>query len=563
MSADGEIKTLPLSQAKTMMHKNAALVCHAPTVRAILELEEFQAFDVLEIFAFVHPTMFTIPTPKGLALALGCTPPDSFEDSPMALLEVTQALFKDLQNDPLSAKADPADIARLMGLNGKGWVWSPFVLSALGHTYDPDEAINGKKALNVWKNLPDWAEDAPEPPPSHHGLSETEVRERLSQLLGPGAETREQQATYATTIAKAFDPAKGDEDAREIHTVLAEAGTGVGKTMGYLAPASLWAEKNQGSVWISTYTKNLQRQIDQELDRVFPMPELKDAHVAIRKGRENYLCLLNLEDLAAGSALARHPNHAIAAGIMARWAAATKDGDLGGDFPAWLARLLGYHNTLGLADRRGECIFSACDHYHKCFVEHSVRKSKRARIVVSNHALTMINAALSGANDHMPTRLIFDEGHHIFDAADAAFAAHLTARETRDLRRWILGAEGGRRSRARGLSRRAEGLIEGDAEMEKALQDALMAAHQLTSDGWTQRFKNKSPLGPCEQFLISIYNQVHARADGRDGPFSLETETFPLEDGVLESANKLKNRAQRYAKTHANVDKIATAKTGR
>ena len=44
--------------------------------------------------------------------------------------------------------------------------------------------------------------------------------------------------------------------------VLAEAGTGVGKTLGYLAPASLWAERNGGTVWVSTYTRNLQAQID-------------------------------------------------------------------------------------------------------------------------------------------------------------------------------------------------------------------------------------------------------------------------------------------------------------
>ena len=52
--------------------------------------------------------------------------------------------------------------------------------------------------------------------------------------------------------------------------VLAEAGTGVGKTLGLAAPASLWAERNQGTVWISTYTRNLQHQVDGELDRLYP-----------------------------------------------------------------------------------------------------------------------------------------------------------------------------------------------------------------------------------------------------------------------------------------------------
>lgn len=542
MSLDGEIEILPHSEAALRLHKQAAIVCHAPTVKAQLSLEEFQAFDVLELFAFTHPARFTIPTPKGLAVALGCAAPESFEDFPMTLMEVVQALLSDLQNDPLAAKAAPSDIARLMGLQGKGWVWTPFVLSALGQSYDPAVPVNGKATLNVWKNLPEWAEEAPEPPPSHFGLEDGEVRDKLRSLLGAGAEEREQQALFATKIAKAFEPPTGDDEDAPIHTVLAEAGTGVGKTMGYLTPAALWAEKNQGSVWISTYTKNLQRQINQELNRIYKTPEVKDAHVAIRKGRENYLCLLNLEDLAAGAGLARTPQHAIAAGIMARWAAATKDGDLGGDFPAWLAKLLGFHNTLGLADKRGECIYSACDHYRKCFVEHSVRKSARARIVVSNHALTMINAALAGgASEDFPTRLIFDEGHHIFDAADSAFAAHLSARETRDLRRWILGAEGGKRSRARGLARRTEGLVEGDETLEKALQNALMAAHVLTGEGWGQRFKNRAPFGPCEEFLLAVYHQVYARTPEaeRNAPFSIETQTLPLEPGVAEKAAAL------------------------
>ena len=64
----------------------------------------------------------------------------------------------------------------------------------------------------------------------------------------------------------------------------------------------------------------------------------------------------------------------------------------------------------------------------------------------------MIQAALSGPDDKFrPTRYIFDEGHHVFDAADSAFAAALTAGEAAELRRWVRGAEDGRRGRARGL----------------------------------------------------------------------------------------------------------------
>ena len=65
---------------------------------------------------------------------------------------------------------------------------------------------------------------------------------------------------------------------------------------GYLAPATLWAETNGAPVWISTYTRTLQHQIASELTRLYPDPNDWARKVVIRKGRENYLCLLNLEE---------------------------------------------------------------------------------------------------------------------------------------------------------------------------------------------------------------------------------------------------------------------------
>ena len=541
LSDDGELKTLSHDQAIPLIHKKPVLVCHAPYTKGRLGKDAaFFAFDVLELFAFVHPGTFTTPTVNGLCKTLGLAEPTSLDDAPMSLMDITKALLSDLQNDLYKAKADPLEIARVMGLNGKGWPWTPFIFSALGQTYDEATPINSKTGLNIWKNLPEWAEEAPEPPPSHHAVTPQETRERLEQLLGHDAEKRTEQMEYATAVTAAFAPT---ENADEPKIVLAEAGTGVGKTLGYLAPASVWAEKNKATVWVSTYTKNLQRQIDQELDRLYPNQDLKDIHVATRKGRENYLCLLNLEETAASAALAKHPDTVISAGIMARWAVASKDGDLtGGQYPGWLSGILGYRHTSGLSDRRGECVYSACDHYHKCFVEHSVRKAKHARIVVANHALVMISSALSSPGEDMPSRYVFDEGHHLFDAADSAFAAHLTAREARDLRRWLLGNEGGRsQSRARGLKRRAEDLCDGMPEADDALKKILGAAECLPLDGWTRRLRDGASSGPTELFAAEVYRQVFARAEGRDGPYSLETGAFPVNDTLLERTRKLKS----------------------
>src|SRR5262249_59365431 len=107
---------------------------------------------------------------------------------------------------------------------------------------------------------------------------------------GGAAEQRPQQSDYAAAVASAFSPRDQPDQPR---AVLAEAGTGVGKTLGYIAPASLWAEKNTGSVWVSTYTRNLQTQIAGELDRLYPDPALKRRNVVIREGRRNCPRLLN------------------------------------------------------------------------------------------------------------------------------------------------------------------------------------------------------------------------------------------------------------------------------
>ena len=533
LTEDGEIKTLPADQAAALIHKKPVLCCHAPYTRSRLNNAEFYAFDVLELFAFVHPAIFAVPTPHGLCDILTLDKPEDLEDVPFALMDITSRLLEHIQYDQHEAKAPALDIAQVMGLQGKGWPWTPHIVASLGEEYDPSVPVNSKTALNIWKHLPDWEDGAPRPPPHHHPVSKDETLTRLGDLLQTGShkvEPRPQQQDYATHIATAFSAPQSDE---QPHITLAEAGTGTGKTLGYLAPASLWAEKNQGAVWVSTYTKNLQRQIASELDRLYPNQAEKDQHIAIRKGRENYLCLLNLADNAAAAATTYTPQHAIATGIMARWAAATKDGDLTGtNFPGWLTGLLGYAGTMGLADRRGECIYSACDHYKKCFSEHSIRNAKDARIVIANHALVMIQSAMATGLETLPSRYVFDEGHHLFDAADSAFAAHLTAQETRDMRRWILGNEGGRRGRARGLKRRAEDLCAGDEDAEKHLQDILDTATQLTADGWTRRMKNSLPEGPCETFLHAVINQVNARAENANTPYSIETPLHPVDTDI-------------------------------
>ncbi|MCB8835701.1 hypothetical protein LJD42_29590, partial [Escherichia coli] len=146
-----------------------------------------------------------------------------------------------------------------------------------------------------------------------------------------------------------------------------------------------------------------------------------------------------------------------------------------------------------LTDRRGECVYAGCPHYRKCFIEHAARASADADLVIANHALVMVNAARGRETATRPTRYVFDEGHHLFDAADSMFAAALTGQETIELRRWILGPESGGRGRRRGLQARLSDVASYDEQGGLAIQDAVDAARHLASDGWLGRIAESAP----------------------------------------------------------------------
>src|SRR5262245_37060176 len=348
----GEVERISLEEAARRVQSQPPILVHLPATARRLGREPFPAYALLQLFAFVQPARFCLPTPRGVIEAVGLTPPAALEDEALALIETARRLLARLA-DP-ARRPDPDLPAIAWTMTRAGWPWGPAVLAALGHAPGdlPAKAVGA--GLDAWRRLTEWSEHAPEPPPGHHGGSDAEARARLAQLVGEGAEARPQQADYASAASAAFQPR---QRAGEPAMVLAEAGTGVGKTLGYVAPASLWAEKNGGAVWISTFTRTLQHQIDHELDRLYPSPPVKALKAVVRKGRENYLCLLNLED--AARAVLMRPQDAVALGLMARWAEASRDGDMtGGDFPGWLPDLIGRSRSIGLADRRGEGVHS-------------------------------------------------------------------------------------------------------------------------------------------------------------------------------------------------------------
>ncbi|MCC7267717.1 MAG: ATP-dependent DNA helicase, partial [Caulobacteraceae bacterium] len=552
-AADGAgARAIRPPEARDMLERGPVLLAHAAMTARRLGLNapprSQGLLDVLELFAFVRPARFAAPSAAGLAMALGLPEPKGPEAQGLALRGVTRLLLEELAQTPEPSREEALATAETLGR--AGWAWGPAAIAALRSA--PVGDAFRSSGLDVWARIAEWEDGAP---PGESGTKPIEAEgaaARLAELLQRAGldEARPSQAQFAAETAFAFQPRDKEGEPR---MMLAEAGTGVGKTLGYLAPASLWAEANGPAVWVSTYTRALQRQIERESHSLFPDLKVRARKAVVRKGRENYLCLLNFQEQANTAQLGGAD--LIGLGLTARWARATRDGDMtGGDFPAWLPTLFAVSpaaqaSAANLVDRRGECVHAGCPHYRACFIEKAVRASRRADLVIANHALVMTQAAFDGARaargskaDVETTKLkrvVFDEGHHLFDAADSAFAAALSGAEAAELRRWIRGPEG-RGRRGRGLEARLMDILGEREDARRALVDATRAAAALPGEGWSGRIAppngEVSPMGPVEGFLVAVLEQLRARAAPSD--VGMECAARPAIDLVRDTARE-------------------------
>ena len=526
LDAGGSVRGCAKGEAIMAAADTPLLLLNAPLVATRLGYPDLSGLDLLELFAFVHPAQFCVPTPKGLAHALDL-PEAKSDDAVPALLQQAAGVLLAQCGDHSWMEREGA-WSQLQSLARLRWPWA----GLLGpHIHKPERAEKW-----LFTRLPEWEETPERAQPAQIAMDEAEVQARLARLTGEGAEVRPGQQSYARDVTGVFAPRRRE---KRPHVHLAHAGTGVGKTLGYLAPASLWAEKSQGTVWVSTYTKNLQRQLRRESRRAWPESRGDGTRpVVVRKGRENYLCLLNLEDALQGGFAGRA---AILAQLVARWAAYSQDGDMiGGDLPGWLGTLFRQRGIRALTDQRGECVYAGCPHYRKCFIERSARASAQADLVIANHALVMVNAARGRDHAQRPTRIVFDEGHHVFEAADATFAAALTGAETIELRRWVIGPERGSKGRRRGLAARLADVASYDEAGGKAIAAARDAAEALPGDGWLQRIVEGQPWGALETLFAAVRATTYARDEsgGQDAGYGIETEAAQLDGNFIELAGQ-------------------------
>jgi ATP-dependent DNA helicase DinG len=235
-------------------------------------------------------------------------------------------------------------------------------------------------------------------------------------------EDRASQREMAATIARVYN---------EGGIGLLEAGTGVGKSLGYLVPALRWAAANGERTIVSTNTINLQEQLVRK-DLPFLEKALSDQKVrfALLKGWRNYLCKARLEQANGGAAKLFDDGMADELAGLAAWAERTSDGSLS-DLPT-PPRPEVWDEVSAEGDL---CTRMKCAHFEECFVFKARRVAAQADVIVVNHHLLLADLAVRRLAQNwddaavLPAygRLVVDEGHHLEDAA----AAHLGSTVTR------------------------------------------------------------------------------------------------------------------------------------
>lgn len=285
-------------------------------------------------------------------------------------------------------------------------------------------------------------------------LSRIFAADGLLAVAVPRFRARSQQLEMAQRI---FEAIAGQR------MLVAEAGTGTGKTFAYLVPALL----SGGRAIISTGTRTLQ---DQLFSR--DLPTVRDAlklpvTMALLKGRANYVCAYHLERNRRDGRFHTAQDAADLRAI-ARFAQVSKDGDKSGctevreDSAAWMAA----------TSTRDNCLGQECPDIDKCFVLKARRAAMEADVVVVNHHLFFADILLKdeGMGALLPScnTVIFDEAHQLPETASLFFGESISTSQALELARDI-------RSETVAAARDCVALIDEARMLEKAAKDFRLA----------------------------------------------------------------------------------------
>ena len=314
-----------------------------------------------------------------------------------------------------------------------------------------------------------------------------------------GYRPRNAQVEMAKEIAFAIEGQK---------TLLAEAGTGTGKTYAYLVPALLWG----GKVIVSTGTKNLQDQLFLRdiptIRKVLKAP----VSIALLKGRANYLCHFHLERTLQNGRLTSREDVGYLRDIS-RFMKTTSSGD-----KSELSRVPESAPVWNLVtSTKDTCMGSECQYYQDCFVMKARKEAQQADVVVVNHHLFFADLALkdTGIAELLPSAntIIFDEAHQLPETATLFFGDTISTSQILELCRDSL---------AEGLSHARDGAEWANivSPLERAARDLRLTFTQdsirlslMQIAPSSEFFPALMTLKTCLQDLIVVLEKQAERAE--------------------------------------------------
>ena len=313
----------------------------------------------------------------------------------------------------------------------------------------------------------------------------------------PGFAPREEQLLLAAAIERTIT--RGG-------TLVAEAGTGIGKTLSYLVPV---LNGNQRTI-ISTGTKTLQ---DQLYFRDLPM--VKQAlgstlKTALLKGRANYLCLYRMDQARKDGRLPSRESITELEAIR-QWAPTSVDGDLS------VSSVMAEDSELRpmVTSTAENCLGSDCPDFDACFIARARREAQAADVVVVNHHLLFADMAIkhSGFGEVLPGASVFivDEAHQAPETASQFFSSSLSTRQLSDLCRDLL-AEAAETSGGIAVVR------DEVAHCRQVIKEFQLACHDHLDDrGTWDDMLNRSEVRQALQSLDEAVGGLKPAADSLQG----------------------------------------------
>ncbi|QAY66127.1 ATP-dependent DNA helicase DinG [Paenibacillus protaetiae] len=374
---------------------------------------------------------------------------------------------------------------------------------------------------------PARSEDDPNP---LEGVSFEQYLEQVKQSFEARFNGYEERPAQTQMFREVYESLQNDSH------LLIEAGTGTGKSMGYLIPSLYYGIKESKKIVVSTHTINLQEQLRQRdiplLTDILPFP----FRASIFKGRGNYLCLRKFEGKVNTNDMASPVEDSLTAAQMIVWLGETETGD---------------QEELNLGNRGGEfwstvasdsdsCLNRACPWFKRCYYHRAKHESTISDVCITNHS--MLFTDIQADHRLLPTyhHLIVDEAHHVEEVAGKHLGMQLSyftltqaiARLYKDSRTGLLHS----------LRIRLSGELDDRSQAWIETIDTLIPAFNDMKEQWDKLF----------EMLYSFMGAAGADHNGENGQtvYRLRAEQMPSGwDDALTIENNLHTELSASVKT--------------